>query len=105
MFGSVVLRSFFGATELPDIEGQSIFKFFHSLVDMNYRRSISVFPFILGGSFHKYNLRQIDRDTARRLQQFKRYSCDMVAKICDSVEQRREELMDRKQQGQCLGVI
>ena len=70
MFGTVVLRCFFGATELSDIEGEPIFKFYHTLIDMNYRRSLTLLPFVLGGDFYKYNLRQIDRNTSKRIKQF-----------------------------------
>jgi hypothetical protein len=62
IFGTVVVKSFFGEIELDKIEGVDVFSYFSHMVELNTERAFTLFAFILGPNFFKYNIRKVDRD-------------------------------------------
>jgi hypothetical protein len=74
IFGNVVVKSFFGDIELSKLEGAEIFTYLNSIFEDNTTRSLSLFAFIMGPKFYKYNLRKIDRAVTQKMESFKKFA-------------------------------
>lgn len=70
IFGTVVIKCFFGNMQLSDIGGKPVFHSFNDLMELNVTRTKNIFGLILGPKFFKYNLRPIDRQVSKLCQQF-----------------------------------
>lgn len=73
IFGNIVIRCFFGKIELNTIGGEPLFEFANNLLAKNYERSITLFPFLVGSNFWKYNLRAVDREMTSKIKVFRQY--------------------------------
>ncbi len=70
IFGTVVVKCFFGDVELANIQNQPIFNFFNDLMQLTVSRSKSALALIFGPKFFQYSLRPIDRKVKKMNKQF-----------------------------------
>ena len=81
IFGSIVIKSFFGDVELNTLGGQDIFVFISTMLQLNTKRTETPFAFIWGKNFHKYGLRAIDRKVNNMGKEFMKFSEDIIHQL------------------------
>jgi cytochrome P450 len=86
IFGTVVIRCFFGDIELQLIEGKRIFEFLNDLIMKIANRNMRVSSFVFGPVLMKYGVRQIDREITREINAFREYTRRTIDRIITLVE-------------------
>jgi hypothetical protein len=86
IFGSIVIKSFFGELENDKIEGEDIYEFVSKTLSLNSKRTLTVFAYILGKNFYKYNLRAIDREVNSRSSKFVSFCEESIGKLIEKIK-------------------
>ena len=83
VFGTIVIKSFFGDVKLDNLGGMDIFSFINTMLQLNTKRTLTPLAFILGKNFHKYRLRAIDRKVSKMGKDFMDYSEKIIRQLIE----------------------
>lgn len=91
IFGTIIIRCFFGDIHLDRIEGQDPFDFLSGLTEKFIARVLMISSHILQHRLMKYGFRKIDREINQEIQQFHQYVHKMIEQIIEEVKNNPSE--------------
>ncbi len=86
IFGTIVIKCFFGNIKLNAIDGKEPFDFLSDLFRKSGERNIRVSSFLFGDFLMKFGVRKIDREIKEEIQSFRKYTSATIEQIIQSLE-------------------